>query len=1017
MRTKLRSKFTLLFMTFALILLVVPAVAYGLEADPTGSTTTAPTIQSDKDDYAPGELVTLTGSGWQANESVNIRVNDDAGQTWSRNVDVVADSSGNITDSFNLPNWFVATYSVTATGAQSGVATTSFTDQSIEVRAQAGTTNLAVTFPAGSVDRFNNLTCSGATPNQTNASAFTTLTNGNYVASTVNANNNQSATIAAPSPFTTGGTTYNFKNWTSTTGGVSVDSSTGCITRTGTTPANPNWDMTANYVEAPQVTSINRVDASPTNAGSVSWTVKFSQSVTGVDAGDFDLVPSSGLTVPSTNNPTVTGSGDTYTVTANTGSGDGTLGLNLDDDDSIIAGTGNELGGKGADNGDFTGQVYTIDRTAPTVTIVSTNPNTLEETGSSTITWKADETGTYSVRLGGTNCATATQVPSASGTNLSGNYTTANTNVVTTVDAAALAEGANTVRICVTDAATNVGSNHTTITKNLIRQTTTTLTQTAGTNPSTYGDSVTFTATVTASAGNPNSVGTVDFKNGSTVICDDVALSGNTATCSPSLNAGSYTLTAEYSGYSSGSPKFSASTSSPALSHTVNRANLTATANDDDREYGEPNPNFTGTLTGVKYNDGITATYTTDATQASDVGEYDIVPTLSDPNDKLDNYDVTLNNGTLTITQAPLTVNTADKERFYGDANPPLTGSIVGIKNNDNITATYSTTATLTSNVGPYPITATLSDPNNKLGNYSVSNPGGTLTVKKAPLSVAADNQERFYGDANPTLTGSIVGIKNGDPITASYTTTATPTSNVGPYAIVPSLNATAAVLANYQVPVLNNGTLTVKKAPLTLKANDFSRYYGEADNLTYSIVSGSFKNNDLANGANGGVTVTLSTTATATSTYGDYPITVSLGGPKAGNYDFTGQQGTLTIKAWSLGGFFSPVDMDTTDLTALNTVNGGSTVPLKFEVFQDTTELTSTNVVKSFSTKAVTCPNSDVVADEIEFLTTGSTSLRYDTTAGQFIQNWQTPKKVGCHDVTMTTQDGSKIVAHFKLR
>ena len=41
---------------------------------------------------------------------------------------MTADASGNISDSFNLPDWLVATYNVTATGAQSGVATTSFTD-------------------------------------------------------------------------------------------------------------------------------------------------------------------------------------------------------------------------------------------------------------------------------------------------------------------------------------------------------------------------------------------------------------------------------------------------------------------------------------------------------------------------------------------------------------------------------------------------------------------------------------------------------------------------------------------------------------------------------------------------------------------------------------------------------------------------------------------------------------------------------------------------------------------------
>jgi hypothetical protein len=125
----------------------------------------------------------------------------------------------------------------------------------------------------------------------------------------------------------------------------------------------------------------------------------------------------------------------------------------------------------------------------------------------------------------------------------------------------------------------------------------------------------------------------------------------------------------------------------------------------------------------------------------------------------------------------------------------------------------------------------------------------------------------------------------------------------------------------------------------------------------------------------------------------------------------------SYTVKPYTLNGFFSPVDMDSGTTIALNTVKGGSTVPLKFEVFKGTTELTNTSAIKIFTTKAVTCPGAEAAADEIEFLTTGSTSLRYDTTAGQFIQNWQTPKKVGCFDVTMETVDGSKITAHFKLR
>jgi hypothetical protein len=118
-------------------------------------------------------------------------------------------------------------------------------------------------------------------------------------------------------------------------------------------------------------------------------------------------------------------------------------------------------------------------------------------------------------------------------------------------------------------------------------------------------------------------------------------------------------------------------------------------------------------------------------------------------------------------------------------------------------------------------------------------------------------------------------------------------------------------------------------------------------------------------------------------------------------------------VLAWTLRGFYQPVDMS----GVYNVVKGGSTVPLKFEVFAGTNELTATSIVKSFVQTKIACSTSAAI-DEIELTTTGGTSLRYDTTAGQFIQNWQTPKLAGsCYKVTMTTQDGSSLSAFFKLK
>jgi hypothetical protein len=127
----------------------------------------------------------------------------------------------------------------------------------------------------------------------------------------------------------------------------------------------------------------------------------------------------------------------------------------------------------------------------------------------------------------------------------------------------------------------------------------------------------------------------------------------------------------------------------------------------------------------------------------------------------------------------------------------------------------------------------------------------------------------------------------------------------------------------------------------------------------------------------------------------------------------------SYTVKAWRLSGFYQPVDMDTATQEAVNTVKGGSTVPLKFEVFKASgPEFTDTAVVDTFTVKGVTCPATGFITDDIELTTTGGTSLRYDATAGQFIQNWQTTKKPGaCYDVTMQTDDGSKLLAHFQLK
>ncbi|MFO0909702.1 MAG: proprotein convertase P-domain-containing protein [Isosphaeraceae bacterium] len=110
---------------------------------------------------------------------------------------------------------------------------------------------------------------------------------------------------------------------------------------------------------APQVQSIVLVTPSPTNAASVSWTVTFTEPVVGLSLSNFALAVG-GLAGTSLSG--LSGSGSVYTVSASTGTGSGTLGLNLANASGV-----KDLAQNPVSNAPFTGQVYTIDRTAPAV--------------------------------------------------------------------------------------------------------------------------------------------------------------------------------------------------------------------------------------------------------------------------------------------------------------------------------------------------------------------------------------------------------------------------------------------------------------------------------------------------------------------------------------------------------------------------------------------------------------------------------------------------------------------------
>jgi hypothetical protein len=140
---------------------------------------------------------------------------------------------------------------------------------------------------------------------------------------------------------------------------------------------------------APLVNSIARVGNANTNAASVSYTVTFAESVTGVDVSDFILTGTGGAsgTIAS-----IVGSGTTYTVTVNSAAGEGTLRLDLNGSGTGIA----DAAGNGIAAGFTGGDAVTLDHTAPTLAIASSSATlAVGETANITFTFSEDPGGSF----------------------------------------------------------------------------------------------------------------------------------------------------------------------------------------------------------------------------------------------------------------------------------------------------------------------------------------------------------------------------------------------------------------------------------------------------------------------------------------------------------------------------------------------------------------------------------------------------------------------------------------------
>ena len=247
----------------------------------------------------------------------------------------------------------------------------------------------------------------------------------------------------------------------------------------------------------------------------------------------------------------------------------------------------------------------------------------------------------------------------------------------------------------------------------------------------------------------------------------------------------------------------------------------------------------------------------------------------------------------ITINKAALTITANNSSRLYGDDNPVFTYTFNGFVNGDtkaDISAAVqvSSSATKLSPVGTYEIVPTASNDD----NYTISCRKGVLTIEQAPLIISS-SASREYGEENPEFTFIYSGFKNNEnsnvltSIPQAYTT-AKKASPVGTYPVYIS----GASAQNYSCSY-EDGTLTITKAPLTIRALDATRKRLE-ENPQFQLSITGFKLGETKEVLE--QLPTIQCDANANSPAGIYPI-VLLNDGYATNYEYTLINGLLTVE------------------------------------------------------------------------------------------------------------------------
>ena len=330
---------------------------------------------------------------------------------------------------------------------------------------------------------------------------------------------------------------------------------------------------------------------------------------------------------------------------------------------------------------------------------------------------------------------------------------------------------------------------------------------------------------------------------------------------------------------------------------TVTKRSVTLTSATDSKTYdGSALKAETVEVTGDGFVDGEGVTYSdfasiTDVGSTSNTFEYTL-----NGNTKAGNYTIETANGTLTIEAitTPIIITAGSADKMYD--GQPLT------KN----TFTYTEGVLVTGDVLTAVVEGTVTDAGtaaNEVTSYKVmrgqtditanytfgDSVDGELEVTKRTVTLTSATDSKTYdGKAltNDTVDVTGDGFIEGEGFTATVTGSqlnAGSSDNTFTYTLNDGTKA-----GNYDVTVVN-GTLTVDPKPITVKANDKEKTYGDDDPALDYTVTGLVDESDKDG-------LDVEVTRTEGENKGDYTITAT-GDEEQGNYVITYETGTLTVK------------------------------------------------------------------------------------------------------------------------